>query len=83
MTALKLTALVAVLTGPMLIASVPAEAFTARQATSGGQGIYATSSGMPVNFVGNASTAEPGTDGNRGEHQPHDMQHHGRYFGGY
>ncbi len=67
---------------PMLLAGARAEAFTARQSTAGGQGIYANPSGMPVNFVGNASTAQPGSDGARGANQPRDLEHHGRYFGG-
>ena len=82
MSASKYVAGAALLAAPMLLAAVPAQAFTARQYTAGGQGIYATSSGMPENFIGGPSAAQPGQDGARGDNQPRDLEHHGRYFRG-
>lgn len=82
MIASKYAAAAALLTAPMLLAAAPAQAFTARQATAGGQGTYATSAGMPPNLVAGESTAHPGTDGARGANQPRDLEHHNRYFGG-
>lgn len=82
MIAPKYLATTVLLATPMLLVGASAQAFTARQSTAGGQGIYATSSGMPENFIGSPSTAQPGTDGARGSRQPRDLEHHARYFSG-
>lgn len=78
----KHVVIAAVLAAPMLLVGEPSQAFTARQSTAGGQGIYATSQGMPSNFAAGASTAQPGMDGARGANQPRDLEHHGRYTAG-
>lgn len=82
MTVRKIAALAVIAATPLLLTGAPAQAFTARQATAGGQGTYATSAGMPPNLVAGESAAQPGTDGARGANQPRDLEHHNRYFGG-
>ena len=81
MIALKHVAMAASLAAPMLFVAAQAEATTARQITSQGQGLYTTSKGLPENFVGDAypQQGSGAQDGNR----IRDFEHHGRYFGGY
>ena len=80
MTVPKYAAMAAILAVPMLLVGKPAEAFTARQAASQGQGIFVTSSGTPENLIPSGPVIQPGDDSNR---RPLRSGHHDRYFAGY
>lgn len=76
MIAPKYLAAAVILAAPMVLAGAPAQAFSARQASSQGQGTFVTSSGMPSNFVGNASVPQQNQDA-----KPlRSLEHHNRYF---
>jgi hypothetical protein len=82
MTALKTAAAVSLLTAALLGGAAQAEAATAQQISSQGRGVFTTSKGLPVNFIGDAYE-QPQADGRTQDpNRIRDFEHHNRYFGG-
>ena len=79
MSALKFITAAAILTVPVLLASAPAEAITARQYASQGRNFYATSKGVPEGYY----PQQQGYDDEQAGYRPEGYQYRGRYFGDY
>ena len=67
------------LAAPLLVAGAPAQAFTARQASAQGQGMFTTSSGTPQNIMQSGPVAQQ-DDANK---RPLRSHQHNRYFAGF
>lgn len=80
MTVLKHAATAVLLAVPMLVASLPAHARTARQEQLQGYGLYTTSKGVPQNYGGGYYRRAPGYYGGGG-YGYRGYRHHRRYHG--
>ena len=79
MIAPKHLTLALLLAAPLLFAGVPAQAFTARQASAQGQGTFVTSSGTPQNLMQSGPVAQQDDSTKR----PLRSHQHDRYFAGF
>lgn len=72
----NLGSVTAILIAPLLCAGTPAHAFSARQATAQGQGMFVTSSGTPQNMI----ASEPVAQQENANRRPLHSHQHDRYF---
>jgi hypothetical protein len=83
MTGPKRAATAALIVTSLLVAALSAHAKTARQYAFQGQGVYITSKGVPEGFVATLPGEQQSFYGDTVANPPKDLEHHGRYFGGF